>query len=386
MAAVDLARSGRGSLRIMNAQKILITGASGHIGTLLTRSLLRSDAELILWLNAESAGQFTMKRAALEAALASHHLVSKDLDRLSYAWGNLTDNRAFDDVCGDGIDTIVHLASQTKFNVSKEAAENVNIAGSQRVLEFAGRCRKLSNFIFVSSIYASGLKEGTLAERPLPRADFANNYEWSKWQAEQKLINDYSALPWQIVRLATVIADDEEGNVTHQNAFHNTLKLFYYGLLSLLPGHPATPLYFISGRLATDALEGTIFRPTPHQIYNVCQSVEGAVCLADLIDLSFACFKQSPDFARRRIMPPLFASAADFKVMTEASAGFRDEVLKQALASIEPFARQLFVRKEVLNDHTLCLLDGQPTISSRDLIEASVTRLVASKWGHGEHA
>ena len=43
-----------------------------------------------------------------------------------------------------------------------------------------------------------------------------------------------------------MIADDASGAVTQQNAFHNTLKLFYYGLLALMPGACDTPLYFIT--------------------------------------------------------------------------------------------------------------------------------------------
>jgi hypothetical protein len=50
-------------------------------------------------------------------------------------------------------------------------------------------------------------------------------------------------LPLSVARLATVIADEERGAVTQFNAFHNTLKLFYYGPLSLMPGNPATRLY-----------------------------------------------------------------------------------------------------------------------------------------------
>jgi nucleoside-diphosphate-sugar epimerase len=363
----------------MKVDQILITGASGHVGSLLVRALLPEGRKLKLLLNAQDARQFERKRSALEQSLLISGLTERDLASLTYVGGDLSYHCAFDEVEGTSISTIVHLASQTKFNQSKEVAENVNIGGTERVLDFARRCPNLENIILVSSIYASGLKEGQVEEHPLCATDFGNHYEWSKWQTEQMLVERYSSLPWQIVRLATVIADDVEGTVTHQNAFHQTLKLFYYGLLSILPGNPATPLYFISGKLATDALKATIDHPHRHRIYNVSPSIDGAIALSDLIDVSFACFKRSPDFARRNTMPPLYSEFAAFELMAEASSGFRDEVLKQALAGIQPFARQLFVRKEILNLQTVALLGAQPI--SRDLIEGSVTRLVETKWG-----
>jgi len=362
----------------MKARKILITGAGGHIGKLLTRALLSPEAaqenELILWLHAESHDQFAAKKELLESGLAKSAGVE-------YAAGDISQEAAFDTVDRRSIDTIVHLASQTKFNLPKNLAQCVNVEGASRLLRFAEGCPNLQNIVFVSSIYASGLGAGLVPEARVPKCQFANNYEWSKWQAEETLLNDHHKLPWQMVRLATVIADDNEGTVSQQNVFHHTLKLFYYGLLSLVPGHPSTPLYFISGRLATDALVQTIVRPSSNHIYNVCQSIDETVSLGELIDLSFACFAQEKEFSRRRVMPPLFVDATAFRLVTEASQGFRDEILKQALANIEPFAPQLFVRKEVANHQTRTLLGGDAAIDSRALIAASIKAMVTTKWG-----
>lgn len=92
-----------------------------------------------------------------------------------------------------------------------------------------------------------GLVAGSVTESPIPlRPAFANHYERSKWEAETCLIKQFPDLPWEIVRMPTAISDDATGTISQFNAFHNTLKLCYYGLLSLLPGKPDTPVYLVS--------------------------------------------------------------------------------------------------------------------------------------------
>src|SRR5262249_28275867 len=149
---------------------------------------------------------------------------------------------------------IIHTAAVTKFNVDSETAESVNIQGAEKLLKFASRCDSLETFGLLSTVYASGLKAGTIEELPLEDVSFANHYERSKCASETKLMRDFDYLPWRILRVATVIADDHSGCVTQFNAFHNTLKLLYYGLLSLIPGNPGTPLYFVTGDFVANAV------------------------------------------------------------------------------------------------------------------------------------
>ena len=57
-----------------------------------------------------------------------------------------------------------------------------------------------------------------------------------------------------VLRLPTIIADGDDGQVTQYNAFHNTLKLYFYGLLSLVPGDPSTPVSLATAAFTTAAI------------------------------------------------------------------------------------------------------------------------------------
>src|SRR5438445_4516778 len=119
------------------------------------------------------------------------------------------------------------------FNAEADLVGRVNADGTEKLLRFAARSPGLESLGLISSIYASGLQSGPIAEIPFDgKAGFANHYESSKWESEARLLRGYASLPWKICRLATAIADDASGRVSQYNAFHNTLKLFHYGLMS----------------------------------------------------------------------------------------------------------------------------------------------------------
>src|SRR5205823_9645322 len=125
---------------------------------------------------------------------------------------------------------------------------------------------------------------------------FANHYERSKFETEQLLASRYSHLPWRIARVATVIADDEGGGVTQQNAVHNTLKLFFYGLMSLVPGKQDTPLYFVTGDFVASALADVASNGQNHAIYHLVHRREESLTLDELVSIAFDTFEKNEAF------------------------------------------------------------------------------------------
>jgi nucleoside-diphosphate-sugar epimerase len=237
----------------------------------------------------------------------------------------------------------------------------------------------------LSTLYATGLHAGPHEERAYEDgAGFANHYEHSKWRAEQVALA--SDLPVRVLRLATVIADDDGGAVTQYNAFHNTLKLFYYGLLSLLPGDPDTPLYFVTGDFAARAVAAVLDDEDARAVYHVSHAREDSLSLARLVESSFAEFGRSPDFARRRLLPPLWTDRESFELLVGGLRSFGGQVVNQALNSVAPFARQLFVTKDVRNDRLREVLPSYRPPDTEALITRTCARLVATRWGRAEAA
>jgi nucleoside-diphosphate-sugar epimerase len=349
----------------MAADEILITGADGYLGSRLAERLLaETDARLLLWVRAEGAAELREKQARLAA------LAGPNARRVEIRGGDLAAEDPFAGIDARGVRGIVHTAAVIRFNVEREIAERVNLGGARKMFAFAERCPALESFVLVSSIYASGLRAGPIEERRLDAsAGFSNHYEWSKWASEELAHTEFAGLPWRIARVATVIADDESGAVSQQNSFHNTLKLLYFGLLSILPGDPRVRPYFVTGEFAAGALSEILSGSPARSIFHVAHARSESVTLGDLIDTAFEVFESDDSFRARRLVQGI------------GDAG--GAIVRQALASVAPFAKQLFLDKDVRNERLAGTLRAYRAPDPRDLVRNTCRRLVETRWGKG---
>lgn len=304
--------------------RVLVTGASGYLGGLLT-------------------GRISGTRG-------------QDLRTLSQA-----------DTAG--ITHIAHAAAVTRFGVDRATARRVNVEGTRHVVEFARRCVQLERLVLLSTLYTAGTRTGHVPEEIGRPAGFANNYEWSKHEAEVLVAG--SGLPASIARLATVVADDDSGRVTQYNVVHNTLKLVYYGLLSLIPGAPSTPVPLATARYTTAAVEALL--SAEPGVYHVCPS--RTATLGELLDITYQVFSEDPSFARRRILRPAFCDRESFDDLLTGARSMRAGPVHDALDSMAPFAAQLYLPKTF--EHRLQFAEPDPG----ELVRAVARYLVTSRWG-----
>lgn len=356
--------------------QVLITGADGYLGTRLADLYLQTtDALLLLWVRASGKGEFEAKQTRLVERFGHFG------GRVGCAWGDLASDYPFDDIDPTKVSAIVHTAAVTRFNVDEETARTVNTQGTARVLSFADRCPSLEAIGVLSTVYASGMRPGAIEEGPLDAdCGFANHYERSKWESEQLVLSAFAHLPWRIFRVATVVADDEQGRVTQFNALHNTLKLCYYGLLSVVPGDPATPVYLVTADFATRAIFELMRAAPQRSVYHVCHTRDQSLALGELVDLAYGVFNEAEDFRSKRILKPLFCDAESFEVLTDGMGSVSGPV-GQALASVLPFARQMFVTKDVRNDHLVSALRDYHAPDPRRLLVGTCRNLVRGRWG-----
>lgn len=360
----------------MVAGQVLITGADGYLGKRLARRYLEATSErVLLWVRARGEQESRAKEERFREIL--DHFPG----RAHLCFGDLSDPDPFAAVDGTRVGSILHAAAVTRFNVDRETADRVNVQGTQKLLDFARRCPALTRLGFLSTLYISGLATGRIAEEPVDeRPEFANHYERSKWEAEAAIIRSDTGIPWRIFRVATVIADDESGAVTQQNAFHNTLKLLYYGLISLIPGRADTPVYLVTGQFVTDAVLALMQSPGDGRVFHVAHTREESLTLGEIIDIAFEAFGQDEDFVSRRILKPMFADEESFGLLVEAVHSFGGGVVNQAVSSVAPFARQLFVQKDVENRRLAGAFAG-PAPDARELVRRVCTHLVRTRWG-----
>jgi nucleoside-diphosphate-sugar epimerase len=349
--------AGRGA-QAMNVT--LITGADGHVGKAFGNWLLgNSDHELLLYVR----------------TLA-------DDPRCDIVSGDLRDVEPFAGVDGKGVTGILHCAAVTNFGVDRETARAVNIVGTEKLIRFASSCPRLARFGLVSSLYAVGLRSGDVPETVCDdTAPFANHYEWSKWNAEA-LVHRHRDLPWQIYRVATILAEDESGIVVQQNVIHNTLRLLYYGLLSVIPGNPDSRVYMVSTKFVANAIGRLFLDADSKEMFHISDAGADAMTLGAIADAVYESFLTDSRFARQRILKPLFCDQDSFETLVRGIGQFGGAV-SQALDSVAPFAAQLYSDKDVRTNRATAALNGLRTPDSKGLLNAVTDYLVQTRWGLG---
>ncbi|HVM04183.1 MAG TPA: SDR family oxidoreductase [Acidimicrobiales bacterium] len=351
----------------MSERVVLVTGANGHLARLLVRRYLDAGATVVA----------TARGEAVEAVARGLGVptLAADLDHDDpFA--------AVDDGWRRRITTVVHAAAVTRFNVDRHVARRVNVDGTGKALELARACPALESFGHVSTVYATGLRAGPILEQPYDDAPgFANAYEESKWAAEA-LVVAADDVPWRVLRVATVVADDATGTVTRYNAVHETLKLWFYGLLSLVPGRGDTPLYLVTGRFVADAVARLTDPAVEGGVYHVAHDRSESLTLDRFLDVAAAEFASVEEFARKRILRPLLADEQSFELLVDGVTPFAGGLVTSALGNVMPFARQLYVDKQVDNARLRAALgDRYEAPDPAALVAATCARLAATRWG-----
>jgi nucleoside-diphosphate-sugar epimerase len=355
----------------------LITGADGYLGCKLATALLEScDDRLVLAMRADSSAELSAKRHRLE------RLIGPALDgRGTFAVADIRGNDPFCDVNCKKITRIVHAAAVTRFNVEYDLARRVNLEGTVRVCTFASRCENLQRIAVLSTLYSAGRRKGMVSETLHDNVGFVNHYEWSKWAAECHALQSCADLPVSVLRLPTIIADDVSGRVTQYNAFHNTLKLFFYGLLSLVPGDPSTPLSLATASFAAEATSHLLNSAHCEGIYHICYDTAHTPTLSLLIDTVFDVFACDIGFQRRKILRPLYCDQDSFEDLVEAAQRLRGGPLNESLRSVAPFGTQLYLPKAFSNNVLRAAWPGYHVDDPIALIRSTCSHLVATRWG-----
>ena len=358
--------------------RVLITGGDGYLGLGLAKKLLAEGKSVDLWMRKASEEAFAEKKSKVLEEVGNNYG-----DALRFFGGDLTTDSAFAEVPPDEIESIFHSAAVIRFNVEEELAEAANLNGARRLFEFAKKCSNLKQMNYVSTVYSSGQTRGAIEEKPFSSSiEFTNFYEKSKNQAENLLLEEYSSLPWNILRVATVIADDDSGTVHQFNAVHNTLRLLYNGLISLVPGQADTPVYLVTRDFVVAGMSAVHKAGSTNKIYHLCHQKEESATVQELLNLVYEGFSAEEGFQSKRVLKPLLVPQAEFDNLAKNMLAFSSPIIGDALGSITPFAGQLYITKEFQNSELRSIMgDDYSAPDVRTLIPEVTKYLVKSKWG-----
>ncbi len=162
----------------------LITGANGFVGSHLCEAFLASDYQV---------------RALVRPSSDLSNIEGIDLELL---YGDLNDPESLRDAV-EGVDIIINNAGLTK-TIDPVMFDTVNIAGTGNLLEAAKDYSKISRFIQISSMAASGPASSyrPLTEDHPPRPLTA--YGRSKLGGEKAVLNFKDQFPVTILRPSAV--------------------------------------------------------------------------------------------------------------------------------------------------------------------------------------
>ena len=212
-------------------KRVLITGATGLLGSHLTARLLDRGCYVVALVRKSQglSGYERMRRRfmwmrktlpdddqwqVVEAELTEPLL---GLSKQDYTW------------LLDHTDELVHAAGNTSFSEKQRShVESGNIQALDHLLAFAAQAR-VSFFHLLSTAFVNPPEETICYEKLYERQQFLNVYEETKYRGERKTVAfcDQHNIPWSIYRPSVVFGDSVTGKTFRFNALYYPVKTLH---------------------------------------------------------------------------------------------------------------------------------------------------------------
>jgi len=162
--------------------KVLVTGASGFLGSHVAEQLSQAGHDVVALVRKSSNRKFL-----------------ETLPNVNFAYGAVEDARAVDEAVR-GVDAIVHSAGLVKARGEAEF-EKTNVEGTKNLLASArNHAPGLKRFVFVSSLAAVGPSRDGSPVQPDREPQPVTHYGRSKLRAEQAVLAAKGELPVTVIR------------------------------------------------------------------------------------------------------------------------------------------------------------------------------------------
>jgi NAD(P)-dependent dehydrogenase (short-subunit alcohol dehydrogenase family) len=185
----------------------LVTGGTGFLGrNLLERLVRRPEARVHVLVREGSVGRLEELAARLDGGERIVPLVGDiRADRLG-----LSDD-ALAELEGT-VDHVVHLAALYDMTADAASNEDINVGGTRRVVDVAGRIAA-GVLHHVSSIAVAGEHRGRFTEEMFDEGqDLPTAYHATKFVAE-RVVREDSQVPWRVYRPVVVVGDSRTGEM-----------------------------------------------------------------------------------------------------------------------------------------------------------------------------
>lgn len=315
---------------------VLLTGATGFLGTALLARLVQAPHERRVWAlvraDDERAAAARIRAALaplvddIDAACARIVAVPADLEQ---PWLGL-DTRQTEAIAG-AVTEVIHAAASVSFTLPLDAARAVNVEGTRRVLDLAARCAErgagLNRFAHVSTAYVAGTHRGRFGEDDADIGQsFNNSYERTKLEAEQLVRAHRERLPVQVLRPSIVVGEEQGGWTSSFNVIYTPLRAFARGALSAIPARRGAPVDVVSVSYVADAILALALTEAGQcRTYHLTAGAD-ASSVDELLAMGARRLRQPPP----RVVSPLLYRRVLHPLMVWRSTGARKRWLKRA--------------------------------------------------------
>lgn len=188
---------------------IVCTGFPGFIASQLIRKCVFDDTEVIAiilaserWKAEQEAARIQVETGSSPIRLIDGDITKKGLGLKDSDLSVLKENKVI----------FWHLAAIYDLAVPRELAWKVNVEGTGNVNDFVKKLPDLERYMYFSTAYVAGAREGKLFENELIRPQkFKNFYEETKFEAEVLVEQLKRTVPVTIIRPGIVRGDSKTG-------------------------------------------------------------------------------------------------------------------------------------------------------------------------------
>jgi len=287
------------------------------------------------------------------------------------------------DLLSQRVTQVIHSAADIRFRISLDESRAANVEGTRQMLDFAGACKQLERFLHVSTIYVAGRSSGILLERPAdPAAGFVNNYQQTKFEAEQLALASMPRIPVAIARLSSIIGDSRFGSVQQFNYFHQAIKAIPWNPLPAIPADPEATIDLVSSDWTIDALHYLFDeRFESGRIYHLCAGVNRCWTVGELLHRIYEIFEKHHVHLKLRRRPRM-VQFGEFESVVKKVSNRIPAAFQEWLGALQSFLPHLSLRQQFDNSETEELLADRVPFPNLDTYFPQVVEYcVATNWG-----
>ncbi|WP_108670210.1 SDR family oxidoreductase [Peribacillus acanthi] len=177
-----------------------MTGFPGFISNQLIRQLIKTDREFYKAYMLVMPSMIDKANEEIRMILREFNLPEGSIKTIK---GDITkkDLELQETINSNHITHVFHLAAIYDLAVPETVAYNINVNGTKNVNEWVKSLTSLKRYVYFSTAYVAGMREGKLYENELLRPPtFKNHYEKTKYEAEVLVEQLKSQLPVTIIR------------------------------------------------------------------------------------------------------------------------------------------------------------------------------------------